>query len=651
MVPGDAADSTRSIEDPSLDDLLVAEGGVAPAQVERARRIAARMRDPRPVPEILVELGQLTRSECDRLVRLHRGGLDIVRILLEEEALDAAAYRAFEEERARAPHRSDRDILVEGQLVSEERFLRALAAKHDVPYLEPEAALIENRLLTRVSFPYLLRNNLLPFRVVDNALTVVMANPLDTARIKELETIYGMEVCPCASPTALIQKAIRTAQERMQRGSPDGEEGTTRLNYTQIHAVAEGEEIGAEAVRIVDFVLYRAIELGASDIHVEPREKGVVVRVRVDGVLQPLTELPGEFAARIAARIKVLCNADLAERRLHQDGRIFARIDDREVDMRVSTYASVFGETVVIRILDRKNGLVALENLGFEAGIVRVVRDVALRTPTGLMLVTGPTGSGKTTTLYSFIDSMLDGTLKVITCEDPVEYVLAGVTQCQVNHKSGPSFPDSLRAMLRQDPDVIVVGEVRDHETATLAVEAALTGHKVLTSFHAEDTVSTVIRLLEMEIEPYLVSSTLSCILAQRLVRRLCAHCAVPTPPAPRDLRYLGLSREAVTGVTFMAGPGCEKCNGSGYRGRLGIHELLLPSDEFREAILRRAPARELRILARNCPAFLSLQEDGLLKAATGRTSLTEVVNNAPRDVATRPLRQLRDIASRKSFS
>jgi len=633
-----------------FESLLLDETDLGPSHIRRARRIAERLREPKTISEILLELGQLSRAEHERLTQLYKSRLEVPEILLEEGALDEAGLRTYQEGKRADKTRSDRDLLVAGGLVSEERYLQALSTKHNLPFGEPEVALIEEELLGKVSLPYLKRRNVLPFRLEDGVLVAYMSDPLDVDTLHELERIYEAQVQPWCATADTIANALERAVNRMQ-GIVAKDEDVKTLKYREIRDIQEGEEIGAEAVRIVDYVLYKAIEMGASDVHIEPRAKEVHVRVRVDGVLQSLTDLPGTFAPRIAARVKVLCGVDLAERRRHQDGRIFVRVDGREVDMRVSTYASIFGETVVIRLLDRARGLMSLDRLGFEQGTLRIVQDVVLRAPTGLVLVTGPTGSGKTTTLYSFVDSLLDGKLKVITAEDPVEYVLDGATQCSTNEKTGPSFADSLRAMVRQDPDVIVVGEVRDQITASLAVESALTGHKVLTSFHTEDSVGAIVRLLEMGVEPFLVASTVSCVIAQRLIRRLCPECSKEAKPSKKDLRYLCIPKEDVRELPAREPVGCEACSGFGFKGRQGIHEVLIPDDDFRDAILRRASSKELRALAKELPGFLSLQEDGLLKAVRGQTGLGELADSAPRDVTARPLAALTEIASRRSIA
>ena len=451
-------------------------------------------------------------------------------------------------------------------LVTEEQFLKALAVRHDVPFVQPEPGLVDTTLLARASLPYLTRHQVLPVQITDKTLTAIMADPLNETLIQELERIYGVPVKPCAASGAQITEALQTLK-RVREGRPMT--SSTSLQYRDLETETGATANPEGAVGILDYLLMKAIQSRASDLHIEPYQDRVRVRIRVDGVLQPLTELPASFGPQVTSRIKVLAGADIAERRLHQDGRMWVRTEGREVDIRMSSYASAFGETIVMRLLDRNRGLVALHELGFEPRMLSLLRDIVLRTSSGLVLVTGPTGSGKTTTLYSFIDYINEPGVKTITCEDPVEYVLAGVTQCGVNEKSGPTFADSLRAIVRQDPDVIVVGEVRDPVTASMALEAALTGHKVFSTFHTEDAVGAVLRLMEMGAEPYLIASTLSCIVAQRLLRRVCPQCSRPAELRREDLRFLAVDRGDFAGQRLAMGRGCPHCNGSGYRGRL----------------------------------------------------------------------------------
>jgi len=626
----------------AFEDLLLKEGLVTEEQLKRAHRVISRMQHPRPVGEVLVEMGQLARSEHERILRLYRSQLSIPNILREEGALDDAKLERYEKLKADHPEQSERELLVGSDLVTEEQFLKALAIKHDIPYIEPDVSLVDMKLLDKVSISYLIRNQALPFRISDGHLNVIMADPLNSDLVQDLERTYHMPVRVCTAPSRKIVDALKT----LERLKDSGEEITTTLEYHEIHEAPATDDSSEGAIRIVDHLIYEAIKMGASDLHIEPMRSKVRVRVRVDGVLRHLTDLPVDFTPRVISRVKILASMDIAERRLHQDGRFFVRTDGRDVDIRVSSYASISGETLVLRLLDRRRGLIPIDSLGFEPRVLNTLREIVLRASSGLILITGPTGSGKTTTMYSFVDYINDETIKVITCENPVEYVLEGTTQCSVNEKTGPTFTDSLKAIVRQDPDVIVVGEIRDSVTAQMAAEAALTGHLVLATFHTEDSVAAVIRLLELGLEPFLVSSTLRCVVAQRLVRKICRNCIRPGKYTRRDLRYLGLTSEDLSGIPIMEGAGCAKCGGTGYKGRTGIHEVLLLDDDFRDAVLRKAPSKELRAAARKIKGFLTLQEDGMLKVVASITTLSEIADNVPRDPDARPVAMIREVAA-----
>jgi len=635
------------LEVPTFEDHLIAEGAVTVEQLERARRVAQRLREPRRPGDLLVEMGQLARAEYERVARSHRARLRLDQVLFEDGALDADGLARYAALRAASPHVGDRALLVDTGFVTEQQFLEALAAKHDVPFVEPDVGLVDETLLARTSLRYLERNRVLPLRIADGWLTAILADPLDPDRLADLERIYRVPVRACCATEKSILGAIH-ALRLVKEGGAKAVEAS--LTYYEVQSTEESKSSGEGAVAVLDYLLQRAMNARASDLHLEPLQAKVRVRMRVDGCLIPLTELPLSFAPQLVSRVKVLAGMDIAERRLHQDGRIGVRIEGREVDIRVSSYHSVFGETLVLRLLDRRRGLVAVEELGIEPRVLSTLRDIVLKSSSGLVLVTGPTGCGKTTTLYSFVDYVSAPGVKTITCEDPVEYVLDGVTQCSINLKAGLTFADSLKAMVRQDPDVIVVGEIRDQEPARLAVEAALTGHMVFSTFHTEDAVGASVRLTDMGVPPFLIASTMSCIVSQRLVRRVCPDCRVPAEPVREAMRYLGLTPSDLVGYELMKGEGCPNCAGTGFRGRVGVQEVLLPDDAFRDAILARAPSRELRKLARQTPLFLTLQEAGLLKAAAGTTTFAELVANVPRDSDARPLTELKRLQGGKGI-
>ena len=644
IIAGHGGSMSPANSSSELEQLLVQEGLVTEVQVARARRMAAHLRKATRPAEILVETGHVARAEYDRVVRMHRATLTLVGILREQSSLDDNGVKRFKELQAEFPDRSDRDLLIGAGLVTEEQCLQCIALKYDLMYVVPNPGLVDSALLDKVSIPFLQRAKVLPLRIADGVLVAALADPLDSDGLAELERAFGMPIKVCAATEGHILETLKSlSQLRTGRGMG---EAAVRIQYFEAADDGDDAPVNVEgAVATLDYLLIRAVHIRASDVHIEPYEGRVRVRVRVDGVLQNLTDLPVAFGPQVVSRIKVLAGADISERRLHQDGRFFVKVDGREVDIRVSSYASVFGETIVLRLLDRQRGLLALEHLGFEPRALLAIREVGLRTSSGLLLVVGPTSSGKTTTLYSFVDFVNGPTVKTISCEDPVEYVLQGVTQCSVNSKSGPTFADSLRAIVRQDPDIIVVGEIRDQITASMAIEAALTGHKVFSTFHADDAVGATVRLNDMGIEPFLVASTLCGTVAQRLVRRVCQVCRHPVVPSREDLRFLGLERSDLAGVSFYEGEGCPSCQGTGYKGRSGIHEVLLPDDDFRDAILRRSSSRELRVMARKLAAYLTLEESGLLKAMMGLTTLSEVVANAPHSTGTRKPAELREIA------
>ena len=380
----------------------------------------------------------------------------------------------------------------------------------------------------------------------------------------------------------------------------------------------------APVVKLINGILNDAVSRGASDIHFECYEKDVRVRYRIDGVLQEIMRPPPKMKAALISRFKILSDLNIAERRVPQDGRIKLRIGKRVIDFRVSTLPTLFGEKIVLRILDKGNLTLDLEKFGMEpkaeADFMR-----AILNPYGMVLVTGPTGSGKTTTLYSALSKINTPEVNILTAEDPVEYNLQGIVQVQVNEKAGLTFPAALRSILRQDPDVILVGEIRDKETANIAVQASLTGHLVLSTLHTNDAPSTITRMVDMGIEPFNVASAVNLITAQRLVRRICGKCKEPAAYAPEYLRAAGLNDAEIEAGGFFKGKGCEDCGGTGYRGRQGLYEVMAMSPALRRMILQNASTADLRDQA-IAEGMLTLRMDGMLKVKRGITTLEEVV-------------------------
>lgn len=398
---------------------------------------------------------------------------------------------------------------------------------------------------------------------------------------------------------------------------------------------------------IVDGMLRAAIDRRASDIHIEPRKDRLCVRFREDGVLNSFRDFPLSVVTPITSRLKVLCNADITEHRRHQGGRFYFQNGDERIDLRVSIYVTVYGEKIVLRLLNHDRRLVSLDTIGMGARMLERFREEAVDTPSGVVLITGPTGSGKTTTLYSCINAIRNDETSIITAEDPVEYMIDGISQCSINPAIDLSYEETLRHIVRQDPDVIVIGEIRDGFSAEVAIQAALTGHKVLTTFHTEDTIGGLLRLLNMDIEAFLVSSTVVSVLAQRLLRHVCDHCAEDYTPTPADLRRLGYSGDALRAGRFRHGRGCEACRQTGFSGRVPIFELLILDTPVRDAILARATSHQIRSISRESSQLVSLLEDGIASAAGGLTTISEVIRTLPRLGPPRPLSELRRMTGR----
>ena len=383
------------------------------------------------------------------------------------------------------------------------------------------------------------------------------------------------------------------------------------------------------------------MERDASDIHVEPLKDQMRVRFRQDGVLIHFQDFPAEIMPALTNRIKVMCEVDITEKRRHQGGRFQFEYPGGQVDLRVSFFVTVHGEKIVMRLLNRKSVLLDIEDIGLPRRILtRFIQD-ALYVPSGVIIITGPTGSGKTTTVYSCINHINDPQTSIITAEEPVEYVIDGIAQCSINPKINLTFEETLRHIVRQDPDVIVIGEIRDQFSAEVAVQAALTGHKVLTTFHTEDSIGGLVRLLNMNIEPFLISSTVVSVMAQRLLRKICPNCVTTYKPSSADLQRIGYSPHDIRNAEFRKGTGCAHCQYTGYRGRVGIFELLILDEQVRSSIIEQKTSQDIRIASIESTGLVTLLEDGLVKAAAGHTSIDEVLRSLPRLQKPRPLPEL----------
>ncbi len=519
------------------------------------------------------------------------------------------------------------EALVAMGAVATEDVLRALAAQANLPFLTRGELPTSLPILKNLSPQYLRQYHVCPVSIESNTLTVATADPTNLLLLDDLRQTLAMQIkVAVASPDAILEAIDRTYTgmatplQRIVEGMEDsgaGGEGDEDVNHLRDMAFE------APVVRLVNLVIETALGAEASDIHLEPFEDALRVRYRIDGVLYDQESPPRRLQAAVTSRIKIMAEMNIAERRLPQDGRIRVMVHGRRVDIRVSTVPTVYGESIVMRLLDRSTIFLPLERLGFGPETqARLERLITL--PHGILLVTGPTGSGKTTTLYAALDKINAPDKKIITVEDPVEYQLKGVNQIPVKPKIGLSFATGLRHIVRQDPDIIMVGEIRDLETAEIAIQASLTGHLVFSTLHTNDAPGAITRLQDMGCEPYLVSSVLEGVLAQRLVRRICAGCRAPYEADPGDLVALALPPEEWRQPLFH-GRGCAECRGTGYRGRSGIYELFTINEDVRSLILRKAPTGEIRRYATE-RGMVTLREDGWAKARAGLTTVQEVL-------------------------
>ena len=523
------------------------------------------------------------------------------------------------------------EIMIEQAIVTPEEFSQIIATELGVDAVnlsgfEPVPALLH---LVPAGMARL--HQAIPLTASGNILTVALGNPLDTQALDDLRFTLNREIVQMVAPRAQVEELIATHYGSEETSMDDV---LKQLGQTQVEVIEAQEELNAATVaaeanaapiiRYVDLILDRAVHAQASDIHFEPFEKDFKIRYRVDGALYEMEPPPRHLALPITSRIKVLANLNIAERRVPQDGRIQRQIAGKTVDLRVSTLPTQFGESVVLRILDRSAVKLDLETLQMPQEIYDYILQV-IEKPNGIFIVTGPTGSGKTTTLYACLNKINTIDSKLLTAEDPVEYEIDGIMQVPVNEAIGLSFAKVLRAFLRQDPDRIMIGETRDLETATIAIQASLTGHLVFTTLHTNDSTGAVSRLVDMGVEPFMISASLEGVLAQRLVRRICTHCRTPYEPDEALLSRLGLTPYDIGDKTFYFGKGCNECNHTGYKGRKGLYELLKVSDPIRSLINDKAPNVVLRQKAMEL-GMSTLRADGLRCIFDGVTTIEEVL-------------------------
>ncbi|HOM80692.1 MAG TPA: type II secretion system ATPase GspE [Armatimonadota bacterium] len=520
--------------------------------------------------------------------------------------------------------------LVSLRYVSEKDLAWALGEQAGLPVVNLGEYPLDPDLLGLLPADLALRSQLLPLSRENGTLTVACADPFNLQALDDIRLLVGCRLRPVVAPADEIKRVLEHSyMERLIQDSRDrdAEAASEEMDIADLEKMA-GEAV---VIRLVNVIFHQAVRDGASDIHIEPFEREVKVRYRIDGVLREISSPPRRLHPAIVSRIKILGDMNIAERRLPQDGRIRLRVAERQIDVRVSTVPTLYGESVVMRILDKETALRGLPELGMDPETLARFRRL-IRRPYGIILVTGPTGSGKTTSLYAALQEIYSPEKKLLTIEDPVEYQLPGVNQIQVRPSIGLTFASGLRHIVRQDPDVIMVGEIRDGETAEIAIHAALTGHLVLSTLHTNDAAGAVARMLDMGAEPYLVASSLIGSVAQRLVRLNCPVCKRPDEPDPDAIREVGLTAEDRARATFTRGAKCEECGFTGYRGRAGVFELLTVDDEVRRMITQRTSAVEIKRYALANQGMRTLIADGRDKVVRGLTTIDEVLRVCQRD-------------------
>ncbi|MEI7777935.1 MAG: ATPase, T2SS/T4P/T4SS family [Actinomycetes bacterium] len=514
-------------------------------------------------------------------------------------------------------------VLVDSGVLSEPQLVAALAAQIGLRFVDLSDTPIDGSAIGRVPGPVCRRHTAVPIGVEDGRLVLAMADPANVFAIDDIRSVSGMDVRPVVATRSDVLAAI----ERCYRADDALDDLSLALETEEEDDLSQVKEIIEDApiVKFVNLLISQAIADRASDIHLEPTEFDLRVRFRIDGVLHEVMRSPKAIQSGVISRLKIMAEINIAERRIPQDGRLSVSAQGRKVDLRVATLPTVWGEKVVMRILDTSTARLDLADLGFSEYNFRRYSESYLK-PYGMILVTGPTGSGKSTTLYATLNIVNRAEVNIITVEDPVEYRLAGINQVQTNPKAGLTFSAALRSILRSDPDVVLIGEIRDHETAQIAVEAALTGHLVLSTLHTNDAPSAVTRLTEMGIEPFLVGSAIDCVLAQRLARKLCLKCREPYEPSIEALRTAKFNwdEEQPPPTIYRAG-GCPACSQTGYHGRMALHEVMPVSEEIERLAVERASSSAINSVARE-QGMISLREDGMAKVKAGLTSLDEVL-------------------------
>ncbi len=604
---------------------LLKEKYITEENINYAKRIQKRLTPPRPLLDVLKELDYVDDQKITVSIKANREHLKVGTLLVElgvisRKDLEDALRVQYEENNKRKVG----DILLDQRVIDETKLIEILSLQMGIPFIEPEFIELDHALFKQVPFKLFMQNKFIPIKKIDDKIMVAFSDPLHKATINAAKGIFKKDIEVAIAKRDSIDFAI----QKMIRNQ----------NKDKKPLTMDDESI----VGIVNTIIINAIEAKASDIHIEPMHDRFRVRFRIDGIMHHIKDYSRDMMPLIASRIKILTQLDIAEKRRHQGGRINFEFGKYKVDLRVSTYVTVHGEKIVFRLINKMDRLLKVDELGMPPRMLDNFIVQALNLPSGVTIITGPTGSGKTSTVYSCIDLLNTPETSIITAEDPVEYVIDGIGQCSINEKLNLTFEETLRHIVRQDPDIIVIGEIRDFFSADVAVQAALTGHQVLSTFHTEDSIGALIRLVNMKIEPFLISSTINCVLAQRLLRKVCPSCKKKYTPGTGELKLLGYNGGELSGGTYYKGKGCGNCRQSGYIGRIAVHELLLPDENVRDAVLKNETTHVLREVSINSTGMVTLFENGIYKAALGITTIEEVLRSLPRLVPPRPLSEIK---------
>ena len=552
-------------------------------------------------------------------------------ILVERGYITVEQLQAALEEQRKGTGKLLGEILIERGFCTDDQVIECLATVYGMPYAKLEPRLADPRAIDVLPREYIEKNLVFPLYKIRHTLTIAVCEPTNLFLIDELRSLTGSEVQVVATSAKDIRRMITTLPDSktfvIDDIIEDNAQAEVTLIETAIEDISDSSEYAGQSpvIRLVNYIIYNAVKEGASDIHIEPADRCMRIRYRIDGKLYKSLEVPTNLLGAVTSRIKIMASLDISERRMPQDGRVHVLLDGRKIDLRISTFPGSRGEKTAIRVLDTRSVSLNLRDLGFAEDVLTPLQ-TAIQAPNGIILVTGPTGSGKSTTLYACLNEISSMENNVCTVEDPIEYHLPLINQFQVQERVGLTFSKALRTLLRQDPDVIMVGEVRDEETARTAIQAALTGHLVFSTLHTNDSPSAITRLINMGVEPYLIGAALNMALAQRLVRRICPKCRETYEP-PRTLRK-AIERMGYAIDKFYKGLGCRKCRNTGYSGRVGVHELFIINDELRDAIVAGGSVVDLRRIAATY-GMVTLRHDGFRKVREGLTSVEEVIQIA----------------------